>query len=653
MLRMGADGSLSTYPVGVRGRFQLLPPWLAPALLTLLGAWLRFYHLTDVYANLDHAYPLAQAIRWLQLGHWPLLGQGTSVLVANPPGMAYLMAVPWLLFGSEWGAACFAAALNLLAVPLTYQAARHAAGRPAGLAAMALVAANPWVVFFSRGTWVQGLLPFWTALTFTLLLRALFRRGRPVSGGRLWAALLALTGLTQMYLLALLSLAPVGLILAINWRRLPRRALALGGAGLLLASGWFGLQLARDWPNQAPKLAGFFENSQPAQLDATAFNHALRLVSGADFEVENGNDGSPAWPVRRLLSQVLAAALSGILLLGVLRAVWRVAVARPDAGLWLAVLIWWAAPIAALSISAHPVNIAYLLLSLPAGFVLAGPILAPLARSRLALPALAAVTGLWFALIVAGTQQVAAQPAARSLDELSIGAALRLRPVVRALVADDPQAEFYTPLDSASLSAKAGAWLPTVTWTPLPDVVQFRVGHAAIYMRLEPGGRPEPPRLAQPVAEVDYPGDERLSFDRIQPYSRAELNALPQHPVGWPSAQGLTLVGYDLAPDQRELWVYWTVDTLDDARGQWLYAPYAHVVDGAGRLAANAGAPGLPGYYYRAGDVFLSRLSLPALPPGHYFLDLGMYDGLHGLSLNLRSPDGAATDHYRAELVVP
>jgi 4-amino-4-deoxy-L-arabinose transferase-like glycosyltransferase len=142
-----------------------LPSWLAPAFLTLLGAWLRFYHLADFYANVDHAYPIAQAIRWLQWGQWPSLGQGTSILFANPPGMSYLMAVPWALFGSEWGAAYFSAALNLLAVPLIYQAARRAGGRGTGLAAAALAAANPWLVYFSRGTWVQGLLPFWTAPT--------------------------------------------------------------------------------------------------------------------------------------------------------------------------------------------------------------------------------------------------------------------------------------------------------------------------------------------------------------------------------------------------------------------------------------------------------------------------------------------------------
>jgi len=654
-------------------RSHSLPAWLAPTSLTLLGAWLRFYHLADIYANVDHAYPIAQAIRWLQLGQWPTLGQGTSVLFANPPGMAYLMAVPWALFGSEWGAAYFSAALNLLAVPLIYQAARRAGGRGVGrvggLAAAALAAANPWLVYFSRGTWVQGLLPFWTTLTFTLLLMALFGRGRttgrPVRAGRtapagrrspaglLCAALLALTGLTQMYLLALLCLAPAGLILALNWRQLPRRALGLGGAVLLLAAAWFGVQLARDWPNQSTKVTRFFQTGQPIQLDATAFNHAARFVTGADYEVENGNDGSPGWQTRRWLGQVVATALTGILALGVLRAVWHVAVRRPDGGLWLAVLIWWGVPIAALSFPGHPVNIAYLLLSLPAGFLLAGPILAPLARSRLALPALAGLAAFWFVLISAGTAQVAAHPTSRSLDEISIGAALQLKPTAQALVDQYRLDEFYTNIEAASLTAKVGRPLEAVTWAEVPEVVLLRVGRPAVYMRLATGGRPPPLRLGSTVAEVDYPDGGILTFDLIRARSRAELDALPQHPVGWSSAQGLTLIGYDLDMGQQSLWEYWTVDTLEDGREQWLFAPFAHVVDASGRTTVNVAAPGLPGYDYRQGDVFVSHLALPALLPGNYSLDLGMEDGLHGLVVNFELPGALETDHYRAALVSP
>jgi hypothetical protein len=76
-------------------------------------------------------------------------------------------------------------------------------------------------------------------------------------------------------------------------------------------------------------------------------------------------------------------------------------------------------------------------------------------------------------------------------------------------------------------------------------------------------------------------------------------------------------------------------------------------LDAQGKVWARAGAPGLPGYYYRQGDVFLSHLTLPALPPGEYSLDLGMYDGIHQVSLYLLPPGGPSIDYYRGQLVIP
>jgi hypothetical protein len=180
----------------------------------------------------------------------------------------------------------------------------------------------------------------------------------------------------------------------------------------------------------------------------------------------------------------------------------------------------------------------------------------------------------------------------------------------------------------------------------------FQVGQPAVYLRLEHGGRPPALRLADTVAEVDYPGQAFVTFDLIRAYTRAEVAALPQHRVGWPSDQGLTLVGYDLEPGNQDLWVFWAVDTLVDGRQAWLYAPYAHVVDAQGRTTASASAPGLPGYYYRQGDVFLSHITLPPVPAGAYDLDLSMYDGLHQLDLRLEPPGGTAIDYYRDALVI-
>ncbi len=55
------------------------------ALILLAGIWLRFQHLGAIEYNIDQAYPIWQALRTLDTEHWPLTGQGTSVLFDNPP----------------------------------------------------------------------------------------------------------------------------------------------------------------------------------------------------------------------------------------------------------------------------------------------------------------------------------------------------------------------------------------------------------------------------------------------------------------------------------------------------------------------------------------------------------------------------------------
>ncbi|PJF43566.1 MAG: hypothetical protein CUN55_08420, partial [Phototrophicales bacterium] len=61
-------------------------------LVLLVGAWLRFYQLADTEFNVDQMYPVWQALMTLQKGEFPIIGQGTSVLFANPALTGYLYA---------------------------------------------------------------------------------------------------------------------------------------------------------------------------------------------------------------------------------------------------------------------------------------------------------------------------------------------------------------------------------------------------------------------------------------------------------------------------------------------------------------------------------------------------------------------------------
>ncbi len=625
---------------------------LAPLSITLLAAFLRIYRLADFYTNLDHAYPLAQAIAGLRSGHWPVLGQDTSLFFANPPGITYVIALPWAVFNQTWGAQYCVICLNLLAIPLTYRIVLRLCGRPAGLTAALLIAINPWVVYYSQGTWVQSLLPLLTTLTYALMIRAPLvastRQARAV-----FAALAALTVLTQMYLLAFLTTLQVGFIALINLRRVAWRNWIAGFAVFAAVTGLYIYQVVANWHSQSARLERFLEAGAAWQIQATALEHAARYVTGRDFEIAYGNDGSSAWLTRRVLSLVISLALTVVVALGVGRAAWRIVCRTPDSLTWLGTLGWWLIPVGLMTVTRQPVHIVYLLLSLPAGFVLSAPVLAPLTQKRFGVLVALVLAANSFLLLEAGRQEVAARPAGLDLDRLSLRAIIPFQQTA-ARLADQYQPEFYASVNSESLSAEVGRDLNVVSWYQLPEFEILPLDHAALYVRLEHGGPAAALPFAKRVARLDYPGGDVITFDLIPAYTRSQLSRLPQNSIEWPTLEGLTLVGYDLAPNGRELTCYWVIDSLSEARLDWLYVPYAHLTNSHGEMVANIGAPGIPGQYYRTGDVYIYRMALPALPPGIYQLELGLFDNIHsGLGLTFQPPGEVPRRTYTISVTLP
>lgn len=603
--------------------------FIAPISLTLLAAFLRLADLDAFAGGVDHAYPIAQVIQSLQTGQWPALGQYTSVLVDNPPGMPYLLLGPWWLFQNVWVMHALVALANVLAVPLIYSGLRWAMhAEPPAQAAAFLLAVNPWVIYHSQGTWVQGLLVLFTTLTFTLLAQALF--GPPARRERRWLATFAsLAVFTQTYLLAFFTGLQVALAVALNWKRAAGRALLAGVLIFALPTSVYVFQIAARAPAQSDKLAGFFQANRQLAFSPTALEHALRYVSGRDFGAVYGNDGSPAWQTRQRLAGVLSGVLELSVLAGAGYALWQVARRTPRAGFWLLTLLWWSLPIAALSLPDSPIHIHYLLLSLPAGMVLSAPVLTGLVRSSLVrLAAAAVITSVWLLTLDAHNRLVLNQPAGGHLDRLSLRAGRQFQAAAGPLVDQYRLTEAYVRWDSASLTANTGRALQAVSWFELPDFQIIPLDRPALYMTLQ-HGQPAPVTfLAKRAAQVDYAGNDYLTLDLIPAHSRAQILRLPQHPVGWPTAQGLTLVGYDL--NGQQLRVYYLLEALVEGRAQWLYAPYAHFTNARGQIAANLGAAGMPGYDYRAGDVYVYQMAIPPLPAGAYTLELGLFDGLHG-----------------------
>jgi 4-amino-4-deoxy-L-arabinose transferase-like glycosyltransferase len=259
---------------------------LLPALMILLiGAALRFGALLQVEHNIDRAWPLAQAVSVLHGGGWPVTSQQTSVLFANPAGMTALLLPALALTGTPLGAYIWVLLLNTLGLAVTYRAARVVAGPGAALVAMLLMAVNPWIIEYSRLTWVQGLLPLFVPAVAWFTWRAAQTGGaRPLLG-----ALVLLTMTTQTYLLAFALVAPVSVCLAWAWRRIDKRALLLGGLVFAICTGVYAAAALTD-ATAAARVSSF--TASAPRVSSEALDHALRLVTGKDYAAAPANRAS-------------------------------------------------------------------------------------------------------------------------------------------------------------------------------------------------------------------------------------------------------------------------------------------------------------------------------------------------------------------------
>jgi mannosyltransferase len=203
-------------------------PWLALGAIVLLAALLRFATLRTQSIWFDEAAtwdlvrgPFGEMLRRIPDGE------------SNPP-LFYVLEWGWTrVFGDgEAGLRSLSAFAGLAMVPVAYGIGRRAGGGAArvGLAAAALVAVNPLLVWFSQEARSYALATLLSAVALLLFLHALEdRRGRLLAG---WALAAALALATHYF--AAFVLAPQALWLL--WRH-PHRRGALAAVAALAAAG--------------------------------------------------------------------------------------------------------------------------------------------------------------------------------------------------------------------------------------------------------------------------------------------------------------------------------------------------------------------------------------------------------------------------------
>lgn len=593
-------------------------------LVCALAAALRLTQIGLAEHNVDQAYPIGQALRTLERGEWPLLGQATSVLFANPPLAGYLYLPLLAISRSALGVAIVVAAINSLGVGLAADALRRAFGLRTAVIGGVLLAVNPWLIEYSRSTWVQGVLPFYACALAWLLWPLL--TGETRHAGRRWIAACVVFALAAgSYLLAYALALPV-LVLMIAYRRrmtrVPRRTLWIGLAVVVIpALIYVGAVLVA--PDAAARARSF--GGGEVRVTWEAWDHAARLVTGRDYPLARGQE-APAGDAALRQTLTDAAHLIGLL------AIIAGAGYSPRQPL---LLIGWLVPIAVMTVTPQVVHPFYQLIGIPYGAGLAAygihRIIGWTERRHIAVIgyAVLGIGGLAFGGLMAinsirFAQATAITPGIHGLGALPLEDGLRVGDAVRSAGHSSGLA-VYADADEWTISSLAGRSFGAF-WRQIdPARTVILPADGGVYVRMDDApppffGLPPPARIALADGRVVLvqaaPPGHPLPNTVIPMASTGAVNDRPS----------LDLIGYailDEAGATVTLVTAWQVIGVD---GGWGFAPFAHIFDAAGSRVAIVDGAVVPGYVWRVGDRHLHRMTFTQPVDGYAQIGIGQYD---------------------------
>lgn len=610
-------------------------------LILLLAAVARFRYLTEIEHNVDHAYSVWQAMTTLDQGVVPLTGQGTSVLFANPPLTGYLFMLPVALTRSPLGVYIFVITLNTLAVWMAYRAVEVVLGRWPALMAAALLAVNPWMIEYSRTSWVQSLMPFFVSAVAWLLWPVLLGQAAR-AGRRVLLALVTAALFTQTYLLAYFILLPIGLLLWLFRQRVPWRAAAAGAGVIVLFSLLYGMGLLNQIDTVQARVEGFTSSGE-ARLSTDAWEAAVRLVSGSEYELARGLQ-APAddTALRHDLSRPAYLFLTAMIVLGIGAALAALARRTPRRDAAAVLMLWFLLPILAMSYTSNPVHSFYQILGVPAGYALAAWGLLLLTRSAVARGVVVIVFVPFAALMLTNSaryyQETATIPGAHDLYALPVDVGTDMGEAINALRPSD--GVVFAQAEEWILNSFAGRLFPVVTDTRAPafNIVPHAGG---AYVTIGAADAVTPPHFATETETIALPDGNILAVSALP---SAEALMLPGTALNVPSAQGLTLGSYTLTQegDTHTLTTYWRVESIAPEVLSLIYAPFLHLIDATGERVAIVDGEGLAGFRWSAGDVHVHQMTF--IPPedsrAPYRLLVGQFDGLHNANIVFLPPTG-------------
>ncbi len=613
---------------------------LVLAVILLVGAWLRFQYLYQIEHNVDHAYPVWQALHTLRDGALPLVGQWTWLPLAHPPLTGYLY-VPILgLTGSLVAVYVVVIAFNTAAVWLTYRTAAITLNPVWGLVAAGLMAVNPWTIEYSRYAWPPALLPFFMALLAWLLWPVLLGEAKNPAR-RTFAALVALAIMCLTTLIAWLAIPPVIVLLLIFRKRVVWKAAAAGAVVFIVMVGVYGIGLLNERDRVEAQWAQFNAESPPASLRLDSIGHAVRLVSGGDYDVVRGTEA----PIRdsRQRQDYSRWATTGVALMILVGVGFSVAVfflkprltteqaeelqsAGPDPKDDARVLlVWFFLPLLALLYTGQPVHPYYALPTLPAGYVLAawgfGAIFSP--QKRRGATALA-LLGVLFALLMGVNstryyQETERLPGDHELGALPLDVGLQVGAAINRYL--PPGGVVYADVDEWTLNSFALNTFPVIRDVRVGVQTIPASGGLVITFQAPRADDPPIPEMAERIEVIELADRSRINIDRYEPGQSVAGNT----PIL--TEQGLTLVASQIEVEGEHVIVttYWRVDAITETTAQRTFTPYLHLFAADGERVAIVDGQPMAGNLWRIGDIRIHRITFD-LPDEPLNIYIGQYD---------------------------
>lgn len=624
--------------------------------IMLIASWLRLHYLFQIEHNLDHAYPVWQALRTLSDGQFPLVGQLTSVLFANPPLTGYLYIPIIAVTQSLTAVYLFVIALNIAGVYFTYRAGTALLGTKVGLIAAALIAVNPWVIEYSRYAWPPVLLSCFVPLVLWLFVPIWQGVAKyPLRRGIL--ASLALGIICQTTLLAYLILPAVGLLTLLFIRHIPIRVLIVGIVIFVATQAPFVIGLIQTRTEVEARVNNFADKSSASYFRDDALRHALRLVSGEDYELARGTDAPQADHIQRhSITRWLVSGVSILLASGVVISV--LALIRPaychhppdvttdhTRASALIVLIWFFVPIAMMSYNATFVHPYYQLVGLPAGMIFVGwavvYLIKPYTPIRLGIVTLlfipfAILMGLNSARFYQETQATAGT---HDLGALPLDWGMELGERIRKHLPEN--GIVFADVDEWTLNSLALKSFRLIRDNRAPDVTLIpQTGGLYIVAYPPDSDTSFVPDYAKRVDSLSLPDGWVITIDKYTPNLLASLQ------FDKPKIQGekwLSLLDTGIQQTGKTVTLRstWLVENLSPDIVNHTFAPFIHVYDESEERVQIVDGRPIAGTQFSEDDLHIHQMQFTLENDvSAYRLELGQYDGLANLNLILITADG-------------